>query len=285
MVHPHRRLRCRLRRRRMARHQRVPARRRPRVPHPFINNRGDEQMGGTWNYLDITPLGRRGPGDARAIPRQRPTSGGTGTTASRGRGARPALGGGVGGRGGGDARRAARGRGVDGVAAGAFRDQNAPLDTTDRGVPLAHADPDSANTLRRMVNSYQVSQAIHVAASLGIADLLADASRERRAGRRDRHHAAHAYRLLRALASLGVLHETEGHRFELAPLGGPLRSERRTRWPVRAALVGRALLLAGLVRPAAQRAHRRQRLPPCPGTDIWSYRSAIPKKAPCSTER
>jgi predicted dithiol-disulfide oxidoreductase (DUF899 family) len=25
----------------------------------YINNRGDEQMGGTWNYLDITPLGRQ----------------------------------------------------------------------------------------------------------------------------------------------------------------------------------------------------------------------------------
>ena len=25
----------------------------------FINNRGDEQMGSTWNYLDITALGRR----------------------------------------------------------------------------------------------------------------------------------------------------------------------------------------------------------------------------------
>jgi predicted dithiol-disulfide oxidoreductase (DUF899 family) len=25
----------------------------------FINNRGDEQMGNTWNYLDITPLGRQ----------------------------------------------------------------------------------------------------------------------------------------------------------------------------------------------------------------------------------
>ena len=24
----------------------------------FINNRGDEQMGSTWNYLDTTPLGR-----------------------------------------------------------------------------------------------------------------------------------------------------------------------------------------------------------------------------------
>ena len=25
----------------------------------FINSRGDEQMGSTWNYLDITPLGRQ----------------------------------------------------------------------------------------------------------------------------------------------------------------------------------------------------------------------------------
>jgi predicted dithiol-disulfide oxidoreductase (DUF899 family) len=25
----------------------------------FINNRGDEQMGSTWNYLDIMPLGRQ----------------------------------------------------------------------------------------------------------------------------------------------------------------------------------------------------------------------------------
>ena len=25
----------------------------------FINNRGDEKMGGTWSYLDITPLGRQ----------------------------------------------------------------------------------------------------------------------------------------------------------------------------------------------------------------------------------
>src|SRR5215471_2837715 len=25
----------------------------------FVNNRGDEQMGSTWNYLDITALGRQ----------------------------------------------------------------------------------------------------------------------------------------------------------------------------------------------------------------------------------
>jgi len=25
----------------------------------FINNRGDEAMGSTWSYLDVTPLGRQ----------------------------------------------------------------------------------------------------------------------------------------------------------------------------------------------------------------------------------
>ena len=50
----------------------------------FVNNRGDEQMGGTWNYLDITPLGRQEAWEdlPRAIRRPRPTNGGTGTTAT-----------------------------------------------------------------------------------------------------------------------------------------------------------------------------------------------------------
>ena len=37
---------------------------------------------------------------------------------------------------------------------------------------------ENAATLIRLVNGYYVSQAIHVAASLGIADLLADGPRE-----------------------------------------------------------------------------------------------------------
>ncbi len=50
----------------------------------FINNRGDEQMGGTWNYLDITPLGRQEVWEdsPEGYPKPRPTSGGTGTTAT-----------------------------------------------------------------------------------------------------------------------------------------------------------------------------------------------------------
>ena len=39
--------------------------RRQRVPHLLHQRRGDEQMGSTWNYLDITALGRQESGRTR----------------------------------------------------------------------------------------------------------------------------------------------------------------------------------------------------------------------------
>ena len=49
----------------------------------FINSRGDEQMGSTWNYLDITALGRQEEWEdsrRRDTRKRSRTSGGTGTT-------------------------------------------------------------------------------------------------------------------------------------------------------------------------------------------------------------
>ena len=44
----------------MARHERVLPQWRACVSHlSFINNRGDEALGSTWSYLDITALGRQ----------------------------------------------------------------------------------------------------------------------------------------------------------------------------------------------------------------------------------
>jgi O-methyltransferase domain/Dimerisation domain len=83
-----------------------------------------------------------------------------------------------------------------------------------------------SQALRRLVNGYQVSQAIHVAATLGIADLLADGPRasDDLAAATGAHPQA-LYRLLRALASVGVFHEEEGRRFSLTPLGDCLRAD------------------------------------------------------------
>src|SRR6266481_1376287 len=80
--------------------------------------------------------------------------------------------------------------------------------------------------LMRLVNGYQISQAIHVAASLGVADHLHDTacSIEELASRTASHPGA-LYRLLRALASVGVLHEGENKTFSLTPKGKCLRSD------------------------------------------------------------
>jgi SAM-dependent methyltransferase len=87
--------------------------------------------------------------------------------------------------------------------------------------------------LRRLVLGYRVSQAIYVAAELGIADLLASGPRTAddlasAAGA----HAPALYRVLRLLASEGVFAETEDGRFELTPMAAAL--QREAPGPVRA---------------------------------------------------
>ena len=82
VVHADRRLRRRLRRRRVARDERIHPRQRQRLRTYFINSRGDEAMGGTWSYLDMTALGRQEVWEdsPEGYPQTRPTSGGTGMT-------------------------------------------------------------------------------------------------------------------------------------------------------------------------------------------------------------
>jgi hypothetical protein len=79
--------------------------------------------------------------------------------------------------------------------------------------------------IRRAVNGYQVSQALHVAASLGIADLLAEGSRSTdELAAACGAHPDSLFRLLRALASIGVLDAEPEGRFALTELGEELRS-------------------------------------------------------------
>lgn len=94
--------------------------------------------------------------------------------------------------------------------------------------------------LKQMIDSFQVSQAIHVAATLGIADLLKD-------GKRGAAELASAtatnegalYRLLRALASVGVFEEDSDARFALTELGECLRSDAAEPQGEWARLIGR----------------------------------------------
>ena len=91
---------------------------------------------------------------------------------------------------------------------------------------MDHDAPRPSMALRRLVNGYQVTQALHVAAVLGLADLLADGPRTSdELAVVTTSHPETLYRLLRALAGVGVFREEDERRFALTDLGACLRSD------------------------------------------------------------
>jgi hypothetical protein len=79
--------------------------------------------------------------------------------------------------------------------------------------------------LFRMITGYYVSQAIYVAARLGIADLIGDSARAiEDLANQTKTHAASLRRVLRLLASSGLFAEDHEGRFSLTPIGAYLRS-------------------------------------------------------------
>jgi DNA-binding transcriptional ArsR family regulator len=128
--------------------------------------------------------------------------------------------------------------------------------------------------LLRLVDGFRVTQTIYAGVELGIPDLLAEG--ERTAD--DLADASGAdpstlYRLLRALASLGIVHEGDGRRFSLTDLGRPLRSDVPGSLRGWVRLQGRDYLwrswgnLANAVREG-QNSFRMVH-----GTDIWEWRA------------
>jgi len=93
---------------------------------------------------------------------------------------------------------------------------------------MAHKRPpvSPAAALSQLLRGSLVTQLIHVAATLGVADVLRD-------GPKSCHELAAAlrvdsealYRVLRALASLGIFEETDPRRFALTAMAEPLRSD------------------------------------------------------------
>ena len=84
----------------------------------------------------------------------------------------------------------------------------------------------ASSQMLQMLNAFLTVQGIHVAATLGIADRLAEGPRgvDDLANTTGTHPAS-LYRLLRMLAGAGVFSEEADGRFALTPLGGSLRSE------------------------------------------------------------
>lgn len=134
--------------------------------------------------------------------------------------------------------------------------------------------------LRQLIDGYQTTQAIHVAAVLGIPDLLAGRPRTSE----DLAHATGSderslYRLLRALASIGILHEDDGRRFASTPLAERLRRDAPDTVYGWAAFVGRPPnwqawgdLLHSIRTGENAFGHVH-------GTDVWTHRAGDPSES------
>ena len=87
-------------------------------------------------------------------------------------------------------------------------------------------EPTAQDQMARMITGYWVSQMIYVAAKLGIPDRLADGPKAaEELAQATGTHARSLYRLLRALASLGVCSQDSEGRFRPTPLADCLRSD------------------------------------------------------------
>ncbi|MCA1694146.1 MAG: acetylserotonin O-methyltransferase, partial [Actinobacteria bacterium] len=87
-------------------------------------------------------------------------------------------------------------------------------------------EPSPQDQVARMITGYWVSQMVHVAARLRLADHLADGPRTAdELAQATGTHARSLYRLLRALASVGIFSEDQDQRFSQTPLSEGLRRD------------------------------------------------------------
>lgn len=133
--------------------------------------------------------------------------------------------------------------------------------------------------LKRLVDGYQISQVLHVAAVLGIADLLKDGLRANDdLAAATETHPRTLYRLLRALASVGVLDEEADRRFGLTPLGNALRSDVPESLHGWAMYIGQPYVWQAwgdLLHSAKTGENAFQHVH---GMDVWAYRASNPEE-------
>ena len=140
-------------------------------------------------------------------------------------------------------------------------------------------DENPRRALLRLVSGYQLSQMLHVAARLDVGDRLAGGQRSAdELAAETETYADALYRLLRALAAVGVLHESNGRRFELTELGEGLRSDVAGSVHGWALMIGRPMhwnTWSSLVE-SIRTGENTFRL--VHGTDVWSYRAQRPEE-------
>lgn len=142
---------------------------------------------------------------------------------------------------------------------------------TDQLTPEYHA-------LLAIVQGYERSRAVTVAAELGVADLLRDGPRDVAGlAAATGSHAPTLYRLLRALATIGVFAEDDDGHFTLTPMGEYLRRDHPLSVDPAARMFGADYEwrawgdLLHSVRTGETAAHHAL------GVDVWEYRRRHPE--------
>lgn len=134
--------------------------------------------------------------------------------------------------------------------------------------------------LVRLINGFQASQAIHVAATLGLADRLRDgpasaAEIARAAGA----HPDALHRLMRVLAGIGVIQSAGADRFALTAMGELLRQDASGTCAPMAELFGRPNVWQAwgdLLHTVQTGATAFDHIHGC---SVWEYRSRYPEEA------
>jgi hypothetical protein len=136
------------------------------------------------------------------------------------------------------------------------------------------------DTLWRMTNGFQVSQAIHVVATLGIADLLKDGPKSAdELAEATGTHASALYRILRALASVGVFAEQSDGRFGLTPLAEHLRTDVPGSLRSWAMLIGRPYYFTTWGHLLHSVRTGEPAFPHVYGMPAWEYRASHPEES------
>jgi hypothetical protein len=145
--------------------------------------------------------------------------------------------------------------------------------------PLIAGD-DPAEALLDLINGFRISQAIYVVTALDIPDLLADAERStHELAALTRCHRTALYRVLRALAAVGIFAETGTDVFALTPLGAGLRKHAdcsRHAW-VKLALAPAHWAAWGELLHGVQTGDNPFRH--THGQDVWKYRASHPAES------
>jgi O-methyltransferase/methyltransferase family protein len=133
---------------------------------------------------------------------------------------------------------------------------------------------------RAALMAWRFSQAISVAAELGIPDQLAGGARSaEELAEATRTHAPSLQRLLRALAAGGILHEDQDRRFSLTDEGTYLRSDVPGSLTAQAIQFGRPYVHEGFSHLVDSIRTGESAFQQLHGEDIWSWRAHEPDES------